>query len=236
MRTATNRSIRIENPIGRLLVGLANKLYEKGVDIPRETRVCQFWIDQGTHYMEDQTTLPERKKLGLKKQEEALVEFLKDLRFRNILEVGCGYGRILKLVGDSFDARLVGIDLSRDQLTRVRGYVRGRGVDLSQQIISNLAYADETFDIVFSCNVLLHVPPNKLRRALGEMTRVSKRHIVLMEPYKGDNADFRRSFCWDHDYAAYFSKLEIASIEQRKVQMEEKGFNRIIHVEKRTSP
>src|SRR5205085_12230128 len=52
-----------------------------------------------------------------KEQEDTLLEEFKKLQFDSILEYGCGYGRILKLVEDAFpDKKIEGCDISPDQL------------------------------------------------------------------------------------------------------------------------
>lgn len=232
------KDILKRTPVGGLVATILRKLYESGIDIPRETDVTGFWDRTGTHYMQDQSELPEWKKQGLRVQEKALVTSLRSLRFGSVLEVGCGYGRILRLIHENFDAVVAGVDLSGDQLRNAVDYLKNQGISLSQQSAGNLGFPDGTFDLVLTCNVLLHVPPRRLDAVLKELLRVSRAHIVLIEPYKGDNRHFRKAYCWEHDYQVHLLRHGAVHVKQQKFLMQEipePGYNRIIHVVKEGS-
>ena len=67
-------------------------------------------------------------------QEQILVEYLrKNISFSTVLEVGCGFGRITKIILSNFPevTEYVAVDLSPDQIENARNYVMGsdkRGV------------------------------------------------------------------------------------------------------------
>jgi ubiquinone/menaquinone biosynthesis C-methylase UbiE len=88
-------------------------------------------------------------------------------RGRDVLEVGCGTGLILRrLAGFSRSAR--GVDLSPAMLERARA----RGLDVTEASATELPFADGSFDVVCSFKVLAHV--RDVRRALAEMARVTR--------------------------------------------------------------
>ena len=67
-------------------------------------------------------------------QEQILVEYLrKNISFSTVTEVGCGFGRITKIILSNFPevTEYVAVDLSPDQIENARNYVMGsdkRGV------------------------------------------------------------------------------------------------------------
>jgi len=83
----------------------------------------------------------------------------------SVLEIGCGYQRFRELF-DSY----TGID---NDPAKNPDYV----MDINQ-----LDFADQSFDMVLSCTVLMH---NKdVAKALKEIARVARRYIVLIESYR----------------------------------------------------
>ena len=95
-------------------------------------------------------------------------------RGRDVLEVGCGTGLILKEVAR--DARRAsGVDLSAGMLRRARG----RGLPVAQGDATAIPFASESFDVVCSFKVLPHV--RDLKAALAEMARLLRPggHLLL---------------------------------------------------------
>lgn len=105
------------------------------------------------------------------------IEFLRRYgEGRDVLEVGCGTGLLLERIS-KFARRAEGIDLSPGMLERARE----RGLDVHEASATALPYADETFDVTCSFKVLAHV--RDVRRALYEMTRVTRRGGVIMAEF-----------------------------------------------------
>ncbi len=93
------------------------------------------------------------------------------LRFahdKEVLEAGCGTGMILKEVAPHARAA-VGIDLSPGMLHEAAH----RGLQVAQASITQLPFADESFDLVYSYKVLAHI--ERIDVALSEMARVTRR-------------------------------------------------------------
>jgi ubiquinone/menaquinone biosynthesis C-methylase UbiE len=84
---------------------------------------------------------------------------------RRILEAGCGTGLLLGRAAD-FAAYAAGVDLSGGMLARARE----RGLKVVQASITDLPFADASFDLVYSVKVLAHIQP--IREAMAELARV----------------------------------------------------------------
>jgi ubiquinone/menaquinone biosynthesis C-methylase UbiE len=95
----------------------------------------------------------------------------------DVLEVGCGTGLLLARTA-AFARSARGVDLSPGMLARART----RGLEVVEASATELPFADETFDVVYSFKVLAHV--RDIERALAEMTRVVRKGgFVLAEFY-----------------------------------------------------
>ena len=92
-------------------------------------------------------------------------------RARDILDAGCGTGGMLTwLERYAGGGRVAGIDFSRDALA----FCRERGLlDVAQASVTALPFADSTFDLVTSFDVLVQLPGEGADEiAMREMFRV----------------------------------------------------------------
>ena len=99
---------------------------------------------------------------------------LRYARHADVLEAGCGTGLILRRLAPE-TRRAIGLDLSAGML----GHARRRGLDVVQGSITELPFANDSFDVVCSFKVLAHV--ERIRDALAELGRVTRPggHLVL---------------------------------------------------------
>ena len=87
---------------------------------------------------------------------------------RRILAVGCGYGFEAAALASTFDAQVVGIDVSSSNFD-------ARAMELAELRVGDataLEFPDRSFDLVYSYHALEHIPD--YMRALREMRRVLK--------------------------------------------------------------
>ncbi|HEX7051203.1 MAG TPA: methyltransferase domain-containing protein [Longimicrobiales bacterium] len=85
-----------------------------------------------------------------------------------VLEVGCGTGNYITALEERVGCRCVGVDPSGEMLKRLR--VRNRRVGESAGSAENLPFPNDTFDLVFSVDVIHHVRDRP--RAFAEALRV----------------------------------------------------------------
>jgi ubiquinone/menaquinone biosynthesis C-methylase UbiE len=109
--------------------------------------------------------------LNSTKAQAALVEIAKDMR---VLDAGCGVGGSSRYLAHTYGCRIEGIDLTLQyveaaaQLNRLCG-MHDR-ITVRQGSVTNLPYADQSFDLVWSQNVTMNVEDK--RRMFLEAFRV----------------------------------------------------------------
>ena len=114
-----------------------------------------------------------------------------------VLEVGCGIGTVAFELSKK-GCRVTGTDIS----TRAIAYGRGKypGIDLLAQPAENLDFADQTFDVVVSFDLLEHLV--EIEPHLAEVKRVLKEggYYLLGTPNKYCSGFFdtlrKRNFSW----------------------------------------
>ncbi|HEC35981.1 MAG TPA: class I SAM-dependent methyltransferase [Anaerolineae bacterium] len=96
---------------------------------------------------------------------------------RRVLDVGCGVGMYTAAFRRE-TPRVYGIEVEAERARRAKG----RAVGVIQAVGEHLPFADSTFDLVFSHEVLEHVDND--RTCAAEMVRVARpgAHIVVFVP------------------------------------------------------
>jgi SAM-dependent methyltransferase len=119
-----------------------------------------------------------REATRLQDQADTLVELLHhDTRYpagARVLEAGCGVGaQTITLAANSPEAIITAVDINPESLKVVAERVRERGltnVTLRQADLLDPPFAPESFDHVFVCFVLEHLPePTQILRRLREL-------------------------------------------------------------------
>lgn len=123
-------------------------------------------------------------------------------RVESVLEVGANSGLNLHAI-----ATLCGCDLyacEPNDLARTTLLEANLCEHITADYADKLSFPDEAADLVFTCGVLIHVPPDKLIASMREIHRCAKRYIICGEyfapseemiPYRGyQDALWRRDY------------------------------------------
>jgi ubiquinone/menaquinone biosynthesis C-methylase UbiE len=95
-----------------------------------------------------------------------------------VLDVGCGTGTLAieaqRRVGSA--GRVIGVDPGSEQIARARAKAARRDLPIAFQVgvIEQLAFPDQTFDVVLSTLMMHHLPKNLKALGLAEIVRVLK--------------------------------------------------------------
>jgi SAM-dependent methyltransferase len=148
--------------------------------IPRE-----YWLERGKVYKQE---FQYNKKFKL--QEQTLVEYLKkNISFSTVLEVGCGFGRITKILLSAFPeiTKYVAVDLSPEQIENAKNYIMDADKgELVRFVVSDIQSLemDSKYDLVIAPEVLLHILPSEIKAVTAKMAVWSRRNIVNIDWYE----------------------------------------------------
>ena len=85
----------------------------------KKYKPIDYWSKRGKKY-QDEFVYNEFFKI----QENTLIDYLKAIQFKSVLEYGCRFGRITKLLLENFNIKQYkAFDLSQDQINNAKNYV-----------------------------------------------------------------------------------------------------------------
>ena len=146
-----------------------------------------------------------------------------------VLDVGCGTGTLAldvqRRVGST--GRVVGIDPGQEQIARARAKAARRNVPIEFQIgvIEQLAFPDQTFDVVLSTLMMHHLPASLKAQGLAEIARVLKpggRLVIAdfkrKQERAGQAARFHAGGSSLHELAALASDAGFPQVEMEEMR------------------
>ncbi len=125
-----------------------------------------------------------------KLQRDCLARSFKKIRINKkrvlILEIGCGVGRWIDIVknlasNNSINSEIeyIGIDIAPNMIQKAyEKHPREMFVIAS---ITHMPFRSNVFDISISITVLHHIPYNYKEKAIGEICRVTKYNVMIIE-------------------------------------------------------
>jgi SAM-dependent methyltransferase len=144
-----------------------------------------------------------------------IADRLASYRPTSLLEIGCGYGKLLGELQSRLDIPLTGIDFSPTQLAFARRFLRsGRDVSLVLGRGERLPFPDQSFDMVVTSAVILHNPPAVAERIRLELFRVARRFAAHNEE---TNLSYNR---YGYDSGAWYRAQGIVLAESRPIPMD----------------
>jgi SAM-dependent methyltransferase len=171
----------------------------------------RYWtLRGGEDYFREQEGQPARSRRA-----EWIAERLASYQPTSILEVGCGYGKLLFELRRRLDVPLMGLDFSATQLRQARRYLGGRDdVGLLLGRGECLPFADDSFDMVVTSAVILHNPPPVAQRIRREILRVARR-------FAAHNEETNRSYNrYGYDTSAWYCARHILMAEAGPIPMD----------------
>jgi SAM-dependent methyltransferase len=107
----------------------------------------------------------------------ALLDALAGLQFQSALDVGCAEGYFMQIVRERFGAEVWGVDLSPVALAKAHDK---HGLTVAAADATRLPFADGSFDLVYSTEVIEHVLDPDLM--VAELRRVARRAVLVTTP------------------------------------------------------
>ena len=102
-------------------------------------------------------------------ESDILLRMFRNFRGKNVLDVGCGTGRLIRLLKDR-GAIVTGADVS-EQMIKITAK-KFPDIKVVSSDIENLPFEDKSFDVVVAAFVIVHL--GSLQQAFDEVYRVIK--------------------------------------------------------------
>jgi len=99
----------------------------------------------------------------------ALRALLPELRGRDVLDLGCGFGWFCRWAREAGAARVLGVDVSEKMLARARETTRDAAITYTRADLDSIELAADAFDLVYSSLALHYLA--RLDRLLGQVHR-----------------------------------------------------------------
>ena len=109
---------------------------------------------------------------------EKLTEVVEPLEPSSTLDAGCGEGETISRIGHLLGSRIAAIDIESYCVSTTAE--RHPGVEVLEGSVTELPFADSSFDLVLCLEVLEHL--ENPAAAIREFARVSSRDVVVSVP------------------------------------------------------
>lgn len=114
-----------------------------------------------------------------KKFYEDLNSLIEKINVKEILDVGCGIGFVTNEIHKKFrDKKIEGIDIDEKKIQKAKS--KFSEIKFSVGSIFSIPKVDNSYELVVSTETLEHL--EKPEKALLEITRVSKKYIIVSVP------------------------------------------------------
>jgi len=148
-------------------------------------------------------------------------EFLDNLEFNRILEVGCNVGNQLHVLKKNGYSDLWGIELQDYAVDVARK--RTSGLNIVKGTAFDIPFKNDFFDLVFTSGVLIHISPDDIDKVLDEIYRCTNKYIWGLEYYNPQgyqmiNYRGQDNLLWKTDFSKLFlDRFSDLELVQKKV-------------------
>ena len=167
-----------------------------------------YWLKRGSGYLSEFKRHNPLTRYRFWRQEQAIRNALPN-DIESVLEIGCGFGRITKILLENHDIeRIVATDISPDQIASAKRQITDDRVEFQVISVLDLDYHNE-FDLVIASEVLMHIPPHQIRDVVNRMERASRQYVMNVDWHAPGEPLEAGGYCWQHDYCSLHSGAKL---------------------------
>ena len=160
----------------------------------------EYWTQRGKDYKKN---FKYDHKFEL--QEQILIEYLKKYSFDSVLEVGCGFGRITKLLLTNFPEikEYFAFDLSSHQVENAKININGiENNAIVQFAVSDIQSFQPTkkYELVIASEVLMHVLPSEIQQVIQKLVSFSTKYVCNIDWFEEKIPKNAESFNFINQY------------------------------------
>ena len=190
----------------------------------------EYWHERGKIYKKN-FRYDKNKRL----QEEFLIAHLNNISgsFKSVLELGCGFGRITKLLLTNYNniTDYLAVDISPDQIENAKTLISSTELPNDEVKINFLVSdiqslnLDKQYDLVILSEVLLHIRPTEIDSIIKKIILSSKKHIINIDWYAEHAPRIQASHNFIHQYESIYKKYtEPSTTTIKRIPIKRKKF------------
>lgn len=163
-----------------------------------------YWIKRGKRYKDEFAKHTPRAEQIFQYQEKRLLEELDKLKFDTVLEVGCGFGRITKLISNTYHPSLYdAFDVSPDQIENAKKL----NLNVNYSVVTIKDFVPKiTYDLVIVSEVLMHIPFSDIFETMKKLDIMTAKYLVNIDWFLPKQ--IQKDYCYSHDYPKYYRNLD----------------------------
>lgn len=177
----------------------------------------KFWDGWSDHYSS------QKAQQKIDKSQYWLLKKIEELKPKNVLEIGCGFGRNLRFLLEhlSYPVVMIGFDISESMIRKAKKNLNNP-VFLGCADINALPFDEESYELVFTHATLMHVSEHNIENAIREISRVTKKYLVIIEETYWSIGNLRgtilkpNEYTFIYDYPRLLSKCGLKIIEMKE--------------------
>jgi trans-aconitate methyltransferase len=174
-----------------------------------------YWFNHGKTYKKEF-----RYNKNFELQEKILIDYLtvhlSSSSFSTVLEVGCGFGRITKLLLSNFPniREYLAIDLSPDQIENAKELIKP---EIEPEVqVPNITFLvsdiqsfqiQKKYDLVVASEVLMHILPSEIAEVMSKLISMSGEHVVNIDWYEQQPSSKAAPHNFIHQYEKLYRNM-----------------------------
>jgi SAM-dependent methyltransferase len=189
----------------------------------------EYWHERGKIYKQDF-----RYDANKRLQEEFIIDYLNGISgsFKSVLELGCGFGRITKLLLTNYDniIEYLAVDISPHQIENAKNLLSSMNIsnkvklDFMVSDIQSLNL-DKKYDLVILSEVLLHILPTEIDSIIKKLLSLSKKNLINIDWYEENPPNKQAPHNFIHQYETLYKKYtESSKATIKRIPIKKKKF------------
>jgi len=119
-------------------------------------------------------------RLLVKRFDKTLFKFFRIAKPRSVHEVGCGEGRLTRVIATCYDIPIRGSDFSTELIQGLQAKTLLNNIEFSQKSIYDMDAEEDHADFIVCCEVLEHL--ERPKEALGILKGLNSNHYIFSVP------------------------------------------------------